>query len=130
MPPCGDREEGKRNAYANHQRDERRVEFMIHRHDACPDHWTHRRLEYRDAQYLPLRAQHAQEEEQDQRRADHELEQKPDDQRPHLARRDLVAAGNRPKPEQSDQGSAQALEQIVEPDGTSNGVNRSARTNA
>ena len=64
MPPCGDREERERDTYADHQRDQRRVKFMIHRHDACPDHWAHRRLEYGHAEHLLLRAQHTLEEEE------------------------------------------------------------------
>ena len=85
MPPSGDGEEGERNTYANHQRDERRVEFMIHRHDACPDHWAHRRLEYGHAEHLLLRAQHTCEEEENHCRTDDQLEHKSDDQRLHLA---------------------------------------------
>ena len=85
MPPCGDREERERDTYDYQQRDQRRVKFMIHRHDACPDHWAHRRLEYGHAEHLLLRAQHTCEEEENHCRTDDQLEHKSDDQRLHLA---------------------------------------------
>jgi len=44
IPPQRQREEGCRNADTDQQRNERRIEAVLDRHNGGPDHRSHRRL--------------------------------------------------------------------------------------